>query len=283
VSPGESEALRAEIARLGPWHHDIEVAPGVWTGDEPLSAERSDGRKPTTYRPEGHIRALVRDLAGGDLGGRSFLDCACNGGGHSLTAARLGAGRCFGFDAREHWVEQARFLARFAPHRDMRFERLELRDLPSLGLGRFGVTLFSGIFYHLPDPVNGLRIAADHTEGFLILNTAARPQRGHALALARESAVQPMSGVDGLAWLPSGPGVLQEILSWCGFPATRLHWHRRTSKGWSRLQLIAARDEAAFAHFDRARPDLTGNRVQRLAGRAIALAHRIGTRLSPAR
>ena len=242
--------LRAEVERLGPWHHDVELVPGVRTSHAPLSQEKSDQRTPTTYRPEYHVARIVESLFPAGLEGRSFLDCACNGGGHSLTAARHGAGRLFGFDARQHWVDQANFLKRFAPHPDIAFATAELDALPSLGVGRFDVTLFSGIFYHLPDPVAGLKIAADHTNEFLILNTAAKWAPYPGLQLSLESATEKMSGVDRLAWLPTGHEVLREILAWCGFPHSRLEFDRATAKGWSRIEIVAARDAARFAHYD---------------------------------
>jgi tRNA (mo5U34)-methyltransferase len=250
----EPDELREEIRRLGPWHHDVEVAPGIRTGDAPLSGERSDGRTPTTNRPEVQIWNIVNDLFPNGLGGRSFLDCACNGGGHSLFAARMGAGRCFGFDARKHWIDQALFLKRFAPHQDMDFQVCSLGDLPGLGLDPFDVTLFSGIFYHLPDPVAGLKAAADLTGQLLVLNTAAMPGEGNMLRLMMESPDDVMDGVDGLAWLPSGPDVLERILSWCGFRHTRVHFDRPTAEGWSRIQILAAREAALFEHYDGTHP-----------------------------
>jgi SAM-dependent methyltransferase len=266
--------LREAIAGLGPWHHDVEVTPGLRTGDVPLAGDRSDARAPTSYRPEVQIQRLGADLFDGDFESRSFLDCACNGGGHALAAARLGAGQCFGFDAREAWVKQAQFLARFAPHENMKFETMQLDELPARKPGMFDVTLFSGIFYHLPDPVRGLKIAADHTRQLIVVNTAARRARGNALRVNRESAEEAMSGVDGLAWLPSGPGVLKDILNWCGFPATRLDWMNITSRGWSRIQIIAARDESAFRTYDRNRPDVAGPIHHRALGHAYRFARR---------
>ncbi|HEY7809775.1 MAG TPA: methyltransferase domain-containing protein [Allosphingosinicella sp.] len=262
--------ILAEIGRLGPWHHDLEIVPGVRTRVAPLSPERTDQRTPTTYRPEDHVREIAGALFPDGFAGRSFLDCACNGGGHSLAAARLGARRCFGFDARAHWVEQANFLKRFAPETEMAFTVAALAELPSLNLPRFDVTLFSGLFYHLPDPVHGLRLAADRTREILILNTAAKYAHGKALQLERESPDEFMSGVDGLAWLPTGPHVLRDILAWCGFPHSRLFFHRPTRMGWSRLELFAARDAAAFAHFDTVATEAQPLRPLTLAQRLAA-------------
>ena len=253
--PETVEALRAEIERLGPWHHDIEIAPGVSTAGV-RNPRDVDQRFQEHYSPDVMMEHLLGSLYPDGLQGRSFLDCACNSGGHSIAAIRRGAGRVFAFDARQHWVDQAQFLARRSGAPDMTVRRCALDDLPGLGLEPFDVTLFAGIFYHLPDPVAGLRIAADLTRELIIVNTAVRRGRGRALVLNMESDTHVLSGVDRLAWLPTGPEVMKALLAWCGFPHSRidLYWSSGP-RGWKRLQMVAARDERALAAYDRARPD----------------------------
>lgn len=266
--------MRAEIGRLAPWHHDLEIAPGVRTGEGAGSGPGA----PSLIRPDLLLAGLVADLFPDGLAGRSLLDCACNAGGYLFAAARLGAGRGFGFDARGHWIAQARFLARHLPADDLDFAVCELADLPGLGLEPFDLTLFNGIFYHLPDPVAGLRKAADLTRELIVVNTTLRRGRGDALVLNKESREAPMSGVDGLAWLPNGEPVLREILGWCGFPHVRL----RSSwpiggRNW-RAQLVAAREGAALAHYDSVVPARRGGPLvriaSRLAGRPVPFAPR---------
>ena len=247
----DAEALRAEIRRLAPWHHDVEIAPGVRTGD-PLP--------PNTASPELGTPALIpadRDMAGlaADLfpdgfAGRSILDCGCNAGGYLFAARALGAGRGFGFDARDHWIRQARFLARHLSGDGLEFSTCELDALPGLELEPFDFTLFKGLFYHLPDPVAGLRTVADLTREIIVVNTLARFGRGDALALKPESRTLAMSGVDGLAWAPTSVRVLQEILAWCGFPHSRLRWAMRLQRRDWRMEIVAARDAAALTHYD---------------------------------
>jgi SAM-dependent methyltransferase len=248
--------LPSEIRRLGPWHHDVEIAPGIGTG--PISAGVEyppEYGQPTILNPARNLAYLAGDLFPDGFAGRSFLDCACNAGGYLFAARRLGAGRCFGFDARAHWIEQARFLARHLPAENIAFEQCALRDLPALGLEPFDVTYFSGIFYHLPDPVAGLRIAADHTRELIVVNTDAFPGDGKGLRINPESGTEVMSGVDHLAWLPTGDAVIRQILGWCGFPHSRVRFRRKAAHGRLRIEVLGAREEASLAHFDSRYPE----------------------------
>lgn len=246
-----AQDLRNRIAGLGPWHHDVEVAPGVNTGGPaPTGSYPPELGAPSLIRPGDVLAKLVEEVFPEGLAGRSMLDCACNAGGYLFAAATLGAGRCFGFDARRHWIDQARFLAEYLPGENIEFATLELASLPEFGLEPFDVTLFNGIFYHLPDPVAGLRIAADHTRELIVVNTATLPGGGDSLVLSHESATEVMSGVHGLAWLPTNDRVLRAILRWCGFEHTRLRYEGPAAGNRRRIELLAARDEGTFAHYD---------------------------------
>jgi tRNA (mo5U34)-methyltransferase len=254
------EELRAEIRRLVPWHHDLEIAPGVRTGERAADDDRDPLGVASSglLRPDEVLGPLLRDIFPNGLEGRSMLDCGCNAGGYLFAAKRMGAGQCFGFDVREHWLNQARFLARHLPGEDVEFAQLDLLALRDRARERnlepFDVTLFFGLFYHLPDPVAGVRIAADLTRELLILNTDADPKlTGDALTLNLESDTALMSGVHRLAWLPTGPRVLEEILHWCGFPHTRVHYVRQGPR-FPRIQVLAARDARTFAHYDGIHP-----------------------------
>ena len=265
------EAMRREMEALGPWHHGVEVAPGLNTSTYRSSAEKHKVFV-EHYSPDLMMRQVLGDLFPKGLEGRSFLDCACNSGGHSVTAAKMGSGRTFGFDARQLWVDQGNFLARAMQLPNVTFDCFELKDLPSAQKEPFDITLFSGIFYHLPDPVAGLRVAADLTKELLILNTSVLPRRGKALTLNFESDRHVLSGVDTLAWLPSGPAVLQDILAWCGFPHTRIdsYWSQGGTAGWKRIQILAARHPEVFDQYDRKKP---------WAKKPPNLIHRVGNRI----
>jgi tRNA (mo5U34)-methyltransferase len=265
-----NDQLGAEIRRLGPWHHDVEIAPGIRTGDPAYRPEPDPvSGTPSIIDPHANLERKVRDLFPEGLQGRSFLDCACNAGGYLFAARQLGAERCFGFDAREHWIRQARFLARHLPSENVDTGVCTLAEVPGQGLKPYDVTLFSGILYHLPDPVAGLKIAADLTKELIIVNTATFPAKRDALILNPESMSQLMSGVDGLAWYPTGEAVVRQMLASCGFSHTRLRFNRATEGKGGRLEIWGARDPAVFDHYDRHHPPEAPSRLRRLTRRLL--------------
>jgi tRNA (mo5U34)-methyltransferase len=243
------QQLEEEIKRLGPWHFDIEVTPEIRTS---VSA---DTTYPESFGPVGmrdarsETRTLLRSVYPPPLRleGRSVLDCACNCGAHLFWAKEFGAGHCYGTDAREHWIRQAEFLLehRHGDTGDMSFEVRDLYDLPQLGLEPFDITIFNGIFYHLPDPIRGLKIAADLTNELMFFDTASLS--GHpdgCLHAADESDEIVMSGVYGLCWLPTGPEVVAHILRWVGFVQLRVYKWQQESKpgsGLGRIGMLASK------------------------------------------
>ncbi|HEX7958113.1 MAG TPA: methyltransferase domain-containing protein [Pyrinomonadaceae bacterium] len=277
----DARELREKIVRLGPWHQDMEIAPGVRTGEPaPEGTYPAELGTPAMYDPDPHMEWLVRRVYPEGLAGRSVMDCGCNAGGNLFSLTRLGAGKCYGFDARDHWINQARFLAEHLPGDNIEFATHDLGSLPERRVGQFDVTLFMGLFYHLPDPITGLRIAAEHTKELLLVNTATKPGGGgDSLVLNRESVTEVMSGVNGLAWLPTSERVIRAILEWCGFPHARLLWDVEGGvKNWRRMEIIAAREASTFAQFDataavyaaaaaQAKPRRTGGWARRLLRR----------------
>ena len=207
------------------------------------------------------LRPLLERLYPHGLDGKRFLDCACNAGGYSLLASDLGA-YSFGFDVRDHWINQARFLKQHFGKSDdqVGFEVCDLLDVGGrLGNERFDICLFKGIFYHLPDPVAGLKLVADRTDEVLIVDTAAVSGfEDGFLKLTSEGVEHPMSGVHGLAWHPTGPGVLARILAWLGFEATCvMYWrqHPPSENRPARIRIVGARNASMLA--DLATPPVT--------------------------
>lgn len=237
------EELRAEAERLSPWHFNVRLTDTLATGD--ANVNRPEGAPISLIDPE-EIRPLLAAIYPKGLSGRTFLDAGCNGGGYCVVAKRLGADYAFGFDARQHWIDQANFLKRTLNLNGIDFEQAPLHEV---NLSRdYDICLFKGIFYHLPDPVNALEKICSVSREVVIVDTETDGTRGeYLMRLNPEGVRHLMTGVHGLAWWPSGPDLIAEILARFGFGESReVFWTpvRKAGKRerGGRCRIVAARN-----------------------------------------
>ena len=244
-----SDSLIDQIRQLGPWHHNIRLTESVEINDayDEQARQRVNNDNISLINSKSLFDQKVKLIYPDGLQGKTFLDCACNGGGYCFWAAEMGAESVFGFDVREHWVRQARFVQtqrKVARVDNIQFETCDLMKLPERNLAPADFTLFKGIFYHLADPILGLKIAADLTREVIWLNTArCFIDNAESLYCTFEQPENLMSGVHALAWTPSGPSVIGKLLYWLGFQDIR-HVFSRQYKDrpkYGRMEIIAAR------------------------------------------
>ena len=255
----DQQQLVEQIKAMAPWHHDIELFDDFSTGkvfSPDGKLKREDNQGVSLISPRRRFFGRMSQLFPDGLAGKSFLDCACNGGAYCFWARELDAERVIGFDVRDHWIDQAKFVQQHrtaGPVDRISFHVSDLYDLPKLNLEAVDLTYFSGIFYHLPDPVTGLKIAADLTQDLLILNTAMMPDPNNprGMTMARESRTHVMSGVHQLSWFPNGPETLRDILLWMGFPEQKISMlNVKQDVPRSRIEIIAAREKGRLDDFD---------------------------------
>jgi tRNA (mo5U34)-methyltransferase len=147
--------IRAGLADLGPWFHNLDLH-GVQTApDHPL------GDHPRQFWNY-FAHALPMDLTG-----LSVLDIGCNGGFYALEMKRRGAARVLGIDHDARYLEQARFAARHLGQ-DIEFRQMEVYDIAALG-ERFDLVLFLGVFYHLRHPLLALDLIHAHVTRDILL------------------------------------------------------------------------------------------------------------------
>jgi len=160
------QELAAEVERLRPWFHAIELPHGVRTKRESAGTEPAD-------HPAGTWEVVRRHLP--DLAGKSVLDVGCNAGFYSVQAKRLGAARVLGIDARQHEIRQA-LLVRRALGLDIELRRQSVYSLGPARLGRFDVVLALGLIYHCKHLVLALEKLFSVTRGLLIVETEILPE-----------------------------------------------------------------------------------------------------------
>jgi len=165
ITGPELDRLRSNIARLGPWFHNFEIARNVWTN--------ANGTGPGADYPARrwqHIQALFESLAG-----KSCLDVGCSSGFFSLKAKELGASRVLGIDSGEQVgaIDQARFASGVLDL-PAAFETVSAYDLARID-ERFDTVFFMGVFYHLRHPLVALEAIRSVCRGSLIFQTITTP------------------------------------------------------------------------------------------------------------
>lgn len=244
------ENLVAQIRELAPWHHNLQLTPDLSTG-EVFSAEGRllprDNDGVSLISPRQRFVDRVTSIYPDGMQGKRFLDCACNAGAYCFFAREMGADFSVGFDVREHWIRQARFVQTHRtvePTDRIEFRTMDLYDLPGKFDTPFDLVYFSGIFYHLPDPITGLKYAAELASDVIVLNTAmvAEPVETEGLTMVTEGTKPVMSGVYELAWFPNNVATLTGILRWMGFRAMTKTQDNINPAGRRRVEIIAARE-----------------------------------------
>jgi tRNA (mo5U34)-methyltransferase len=158
------EEIRARVADLGQWFHDLDLngvrtAPDHFLHDYPA----------VKWRRFAH--AVPADLTG-----RTVLDIGCNAGFYAIEMKRRGAERVVAIDSDPRYLAQARFAAEVTGQ-DIAFRQLSVYDVARLG-ERFDLVLFLGVLYHLRHPLLALDLVHEHVAGdLLVLQTM---QRGSA-------------------------------------------------------------------------------------------------------
>jgi tRNA (mo5U34)-methyltransferase len=152
-----------EIARLGPWFHNLHLPDGTQTAPEHRFGDfpAVKWRQIAPFIPE-------------DLGGWRVLDAGCNAGFYSFQLAARGA-HVTAIDIDARYLEQARWAARqLGLENRVELRRGSVYQLANLS-ERFDLVCFLGVLYHLRHPLLALDILRGITQGQMILQTLTMP------------------------------------------------------------------------------------------------------------
>jgi tRNA (mo5U34)-methyltransferase len=154
-APLPAEQIRARVAALGPWFHNLDLggvqtAPTHMLGDYPSCKWR-------------HFAHVVPP----DLRGMTVLDIGCNAGFYAIEMKRRGADRVVGIDSDPAYLAQARFAAEVSGV-DLDLQPLSVYEVSRLR-ERFDLVLFMGVLYHLRHPLLALDLIHEHVARDLLL------------------------------------------------------------------------------------------------------------------
>lgn len=178
--------IRAEFEKYDAWHYAYSFEGGLDL------AVRTQHAGPLTLDPDRHLRRFrhfmpyLLQMNQGSLRGKRVLDIACNSGFWSIQCALLGA-EVVGFDARQELIEQANLIKRITGVSGVDFRVLDFWDMTPGNLGgQFDVVLNLGILYHLPAPLEALRLTTAMARSCILLDTEVYPSGEPAIQLRWE-------------------------------------------------------------------------------------------------
>ena len=172
------------IQRLGPWYHNVVLAPGVMTNP------------PNPDYPASRWRVLDQAIPK-DLKGKSVLDIGCNSGFFSLEMKTRGADRVVGVDIMPHLLAQSRFGSHWF-EQPLELYECGAYDVDSLG-SSFDVVMFIGVLYHLKHPLYALEKIASICKDTMYFQSVVRGPAGD-VDPADDYPVSEVAVFDQLAW-----------------------------------------------------------------------------------
>lgn len=198
------DQIRAGVAALEPWFHQIDLGHGIKTKSRPAGSEPVD-------HPWGTWE-IIRGYLPDDLTGKTVLDVGCNAGYYAIQAKRRNAARVLGIDSQRLHIRQALFVKRVLGL-DLEYRRMSVYDLSLATMGKFDVTLALGLIYHCKHPLLALEKLFQVTRDLLILESAVLPP-GHLF----ESAVEELGGLQrrfhALAYVENDPACKEAVYNW---------------------------------------------------------------------
>ncbi len=254
----DSKTLVELIRKHRPWHQNIQFTPEVdvrsaFEADELV--RKNNENVAFIDHHDGWVEKVNLIFPNG-VEGKSFLDCACNAGSYCFWMRDMGASQVHGFDVRQHWIDQANLIKEHRtvhPTDGISFDVCDLMQLPNLDIEAADFVLFKGIFYHLADPIRGLKIAADLCKDTILVNTSRMfVEDDRSLHCAFEQIERKMSGAHSLSWIPTGPKVIAMMLYWMGFVDI---WHVFSKRDENnpkhgRMEVVASRNAGQLDAFE---------------------------------
>ena len=161
-----SKEIEKQITDLEPWFYEFNLGNGF----------RTKSALPTDVQEIFHTRLrMTQDVVVQHFKDRlskiQCIDVGCHEGFYSMAMASLGVSRVLGIDVREKSLAKAKFVADTIQSQNIEFEAGNCEDLSIENSGRFELSLFLGVMYHLENPMRCLRNIASITTDLCVIET----------------------------------------------------------------------------------------------------------------
>lgn len=229
------EEILAELKRLEPWFHRIDLGGDLFTKTESVMGEPID-------HPLGPWQTIQK-LLPTDLRGKTLLDVGCNAGFYAFEAKRRGAARVLGVDGQRQHVRQGLFVRKVLGL-DVEFRRLNVYELSPRAVGQFDITLALGLLYHLKHPILALENLYQVTKELLIIETAVMPPERTPTSFMHPLGEQQML-LHPLAFVENPSGAKEQVFNWF-LPGVETLKALLRSTGFNEVEVVEAKNERAI-------------------------------------
>jgi ubiquinone/menaquinone biosynthesis C-methylase UbiE len=190
VTAMSPDQMQKRIAELAPWFYPFNFGNGITA--------------PTKIPPEveGIFKTrleMVQQVVDAHFGSRlpeiACADIGCHEGFYTIAMAKKGIARLVGIDVRESNLRRARFVAEAMGFSQIAFRQGNCERLRADEVGRFELTLFLGVLYHLENPMLCLRNVANLTKELCIVETQVIDEVEGATEWGARAWTRPYQGV----------------------------------------------------------------------------------------
>jgi len=236
------EEISAELKRLEPWFHRIDLGGGLFTKTESVMGEPVD-------HPLANWQTIQK-LLPLDLSDKTLLDVGCNAGFYAFEAKRRGARRVLGVDGQRQHVRQGLFVRKVLGL-DVEFRRLNVYELDTRSIGQFDITLALGLLYHLKHPILALEKLYQVTKELLIIETAIMPPTQTPESFAY-SFGNLKTRLHPLAYVENPPEAKEQVFNWF-LPGVKALLALLRNTGFAEVELVEVKDDRAVVVCRKAR------------------------------
>jgi tRNA (mo5U34)-methyltransferase len=238
------EEILAELKRLEPWFHRIDLGNGLYTKTESVMGEPVD-------HPLGPWQTIQK-LLPRELSDKTLLDVGCNAGFYAFEAKRLGAKRVLGVDGQRQHVRQGLFVRKLLGL-EVEFRRLNVYELNPRLVGQFDITLALGLLYHLKHPILALENLYQVTKELLIIETAIMPTERTPESFVHPLGEQQML-LHTLAFVENPTDAKEQVFNWFLPGVDALKAMLRTT-GFDEVDVVEVKNERAIVVCRKAKSD----------------------------
>lgn len=119
------------------------------------------------------------------LNGASVLDIGTNAGYFPIEFKKIGAGYTVGLEFIDEFIDQARKIKKIYGLTNIDYFKMDAHEVYKLK-GKFDIVIFTGILYHLKNPLQVIEEVAKKCNDVILIETEAIPLNKSSIAWARD-------------------------------------------------------------------------------------------------